>query len=199
VICVQATRLTLICHAATAYQKHARFADDEPVAMDWQGAALSLAGRYSKSPRLLCAPEARTLQTARLFGADPVVEAALRDADLGRWKGLDITQVKPDELSAWLTDSTCAPHGGESVDQLCTRVARWMKSLESQPGHVVAVTHPFVIRAALLQVMQCPVSMFYQIDVEPLSATELRFNTVWRLRLETHAQARDHGKIHAPQ
>ncbi|VVN60832.1 hypothetical protein PS687_03865 [Pseudomonas fluorescens] len=41
--------------------------------------------------------------------------------------------------------------------------------------------------------------MFYQIDVEPLSATELRFNTVWRLRLETHAQARDHGKIHAPQ
>ena len=50
-----------------------------------------------------------------------------------------------------------------------------MKFLESQPGHVVAVSHPFVIRAAMLYVLQFPVSMFYRIDVEPLSAIELRF------------------------
>ena len=68
-------------------------------------------------------------------------------------------------------------------------MALWLKSLEGQPGHVLAVTHPFVIRAALLSVMALPMSMFYRIDVEPLSATELRFNEVWRLRLETHAQA----------
>ena len=184
---MQATRLTLICHAATAFQKQARFADDEPVLMDWQGSALSQAGRYKNNRCLLCGPDARARQTAGLFGEHPVVEEALRDADVGDWKGLGIAQVEPDELKAWLTDSTCAPHGGESVQQVCARVALWMKSLESQPGHVVAVTHPFVIRAALLHVMQCPVSMFYLIDVEPLSATELRFNTVWRLRLETHA------------
>ena len=87
----------------------------------------------------------------------------------------------------WLTHSGSSPHGGESVDQVCTRVAQWMKTLETQPGHIVAITHPFVIRAAMLHVMQFPLSMFYRIDVEPLSATELRFNTVWRLRLETHA------------
>ena len=87
----------------------------------------------------------------------------------------------------WLTDSASAPHGGESVDHICARVGEWMRSLECQPGHVVAVTHPLVIRAAMLYVMQFPVSMFYLIDVEPLSRTELRFNAVWRLRLETHA------------
>ncbi|KTC64238.1 phosphoglycerate mutase [Pseudomonas fluorescens ABAC62] len=184
---MQATRLTLVCHAATAAQKQARFADDDCVAMDWKNVASSLAGRYPKSRQLLCGPEARTRQTAGLFGAQPVVEEALRDADMGHWKGLAIAHVEPDELNAWLTDSTCAPHGGDSVAQVCARVAQWMTSLESQPGHIVAVTHPFVIRAALLYVMQCPVSMFYQIDVEPLSATELRFNAVWRLRLETHA------------
>jgi len=32
-----------------------------------------------------------------------------------------------------------------------------------------------------------------------LSATELRFNGVWRLRLETHAWPPEHGKIAAPQ
>ncbi|TFY88769.1 histidine phosphatase family protein [Pseudomonas kairouanensis] len=180
-----ATRLTLICHAVTPLQKQGRFPDDEAVAMDWQGAALSLAHRYKATRSLVCAPEARARQTAGLFGADAVVEDALRDGDLGQWKGQQIGQLDTEALGAWLTQSTCAPHGGESVDQLCARVGQWMASLEAQPGHIVAITHPFVIRAALLHVMQLPVAMFYRIDVEPLSATELRFNNVWRLRLET--------------
>ncbi|AZF58063.1 putative phosphoglycerate mutase [Pseudomonas sp. R11-23-07] len=184
---VQATRLTLICHAATPSQKQARFANDESLVMDWQGAALSLAGRYPETARLLCGPEARTRQTAGLFGERPGIEPALRDVDLGHWKGQALRALDSAELNAWLTDSAHAPHGGESVAQLCTRVGQWMKALENQPGHVLAVTHPFVIRAALLYVMQYPASMFYRIDVEPLSRTELRFNAVWRLRLETYA------------
>ncbi len=184
---MQATRLTLICHAVTPLQKHGRFCDDEAVTMDGQGAPLSLAVRYKKSRRLLCGPEARTRQTAGLFGADALIEPALRDADLGRWKGQDIARLDADELDAWLTDSRSAPHGGESLEQLCTRVSQWMQTLEGQPGHVVAVTHPLVIRAAMLYVMRFPFAMFYRIDVEPLSATELRFNNLWRLRLETHA------------
>jgi broad specificity phosphatase PhoE len=183
---MQATRLTLICHAVTPLQKQGRFPDDESVAMDWQGAALSLAERYKKSPRLVCGPEARTRQTAGLFGAHAVIEDALRDADFGAWKGQAIGDIESAQLDAWLTDSTSAPHGGESVQQICGRVAQWLKSLETEPGHVVAVTHPFVIRAALLNVLQLPMKMFYRIDVEPLAITELRFNSVWRLRLETH-------------
>ncbi|WP_426109367.1 histidine phosphatase family protein [Pseudomonas sp. TWR1-1-4] len=182
-----ATRLTLICHAVTLQQKKGRFPDDESVAMDWRNAGLSLAGRYKKNLRLLCGPEARTRQTAGLFGRHPQVEKALRDADFGRWKGKDIDAIDRNELMDWLGNSASASHGGESVDQVCARVCRWMKSLETQPGHVVAITHPFVIRAAMLYVMEFPISMFYLIDVEPLSATELRFNDVWRLRLETHA------------
>ncbi|MBY8949552.1 histidine phosphatase family protein [Pseudomonas sp. SH10-3B] len=184
---MQATRLTLICHAATAAQKFARFPDNESVAMDWQAAALSLAERYTKIQRLVCAPEARARQTAGLFGSDALIEDALRDGNFGDWKGQAISQLDGDALMDWMTHSASAPHGGESVDQICARVAVWMKTLETQPGHIVAITHPFVIRAAMLYVMQFPVSMFYRIDIEPLSATELRFNTVWRLRLETHA------------
>ncbi|WP_226477148.1 histidine phosphatase family protein [Pseudomonas sp. MWU16-30323] len=187
---MQATRLTLIAHASTRARKRARFALDESVEMDWQQAALSQAPRFKRAPLVLCGPEARTRQTAALFAAEAWVETALRDCDFGRWQGLaidEVQQAEPEALQAWLTDSTCAPHGGESVMQLCERVGQWLQSLEQTPGHVLAVTHPFVIRAALLHVMQSPPSLFNLIDVEPLSSTELRFNGHWRLRLETHA------------
>ena len=185
---MQALRLTLICHAATPLQKRGCFADDESLAMDWQRAALSLAGRFKRTVRLRCGPEARTRQTASLFGDRAAIDEALRDGDVGCWKGQNIAELDSDALTAWLTDSASAPHGGESVDRLCARVAQWMRSLETEPGHVAAVTHPFVIRAALLYVMGFPVSAFYRIDVAPLSCTELGFNGgVWRLRLETHA------------
>jgi len=178
-----ATRLTLICHAITPLQKQGRFSDDESVTMDWQGAALSLAGRYKQQARLVCGPEVRARQTGGLFGNNAQVEPALRDLDVGIWKGQAIGQLDSETLNTWATDSTSAAHGGESVGQLCMRVGQWLKSLETQPGHVIAVTHPFVIRAAMLYVMQLPVLMFYRIDVEPLSSVELRFNGYWRLRL----------------
>ncbi|MFQ6347497.1 histidine phosphatase family protein [Pseudomonas sp. R11F] len=184
---MRTTRLTLICHASTQALKRGRFARDEPVDMDWQQAALSLAGRFKRAPRVVCGPELRTWQTARMFAEQPQVDPCLREYDFGRWQGQPletIQQSEPQALQDWLGDSNAAPHGGESVTQLCERVGHWLHNLEQTPGHVLAVTHPFVIRAALLQVMQCAPAAFGAIDVEPLSSTELRFNGRWRLRLE---------------
>ncbi len=65
--------------------------------------------------------------------------------------------------------------------QLRERVAAWLVSLQTTPGYVVAVTHPFVIRAALMQVAQG--EAFHSLDVEPLAAVDLRFAGRWRLRL----------------
>ncbi|AZD01478.1 histidine phosphatase family protein [Pseudomonas chlororaphis] len=182
-----ATRLTLICHARTVAQKLARFPLDEPLEMDWQALAGSRAGAFKGLPRLLSAPEQRARQTAALYGAAVETVAALRDCDMGRWQGLSIDSLQreqPEAVQAWLADSQLAPHGGESVAQLCERVAAWLASLCEQPGHVLAVTHPLVIRAALVHVMQCPLASFNAIDVEPLAQVELRFNGRWRLRLD---------------
>ncbi|MGF6451462.1 histidine phosphatase family protein [Pseudomonas sp. YL-218 TE3947] len=181
---MQATRLTLMCHARTVAQKLARFPANEPLEMDWQSAKGSRCRQFKGAPRLLCGPELRTWQTAELFGDDVEIVTALADCDFGRWKGTSIDDLQtsePETLQAWLNDPTSAPHGGESVAQLGERVAAWLNSLEATPGHIVAITHPFVIRAALMQVLQG--AAFNQIDVEPLSAIELRFNGRWRLRL----------------
>jgi broad specificity phosphatase PhoE len=135
-------------------------------------------------PRLVCGPEQRTRQTVELFGNDVEVVDALRDCDFGRWKGAridDLRKTDPETLQAWLDDPRSAPHGGETVAQLVDRVSAWLTTLETTPGNVVAVTHPFVIRAALSHVLQSPA--FSLIDVEPLCVIELRFNNRWRLRL----------------
>ncbi|MVV49185.1 phosphoglycerate mutase [Pseudomonas sp. PB120] len=181
---MQATRLTLICHARTVAQKLARFPTDEPVEMDWQSARGARAVLFNKPPRLLCGPERRTRETAELFGNDAQIVAALGDCDFGRWKGLRIDEVQksePEALQAWLDDPHSTAHGGESVMRLGQRVADWLTTLEATPGHIVAITHPFVIRAVLTQVLQS--TAFNLIDVEPLSAIELRFTGRWRLRL----------------
>jgi broad specificity phosphatase PhoE len=181
---VQATRLTLICHARTVAQKLARFPLDEPLEMDWQALRLSRCNQFKGAPRLVCGPELRTRQTAELFGSAPQIVDALRDCDFGRWAGVRIGELQKTEaqvLQDWLESPASAPHGGESLVQLGERVGAWLTALQSTPGHIVAITHPFVIRAALTQVLQGASSNL--IDVEPLSAVELRFHGRWRLRL----------------
>jgi len=183
---VSVTRLTLICHARTVAQKRARLPLDEPLDMDWQAARGSRAGAFKRPPLLLGGGETRVRQTAALFGNDLRHVPALDDCDFGRWRGLSIDHLQQNEplaLQAWLDDPHSAPHGGESVAQLIQRVGCWLDSLGSHPGHYLAVTHPWVIRAAMIHVLQCSPSAFQMIDVEPLSATELRFNGRWRLRL----------------
>ncbi len=183
---MQSSRLTLVCHARTRAQKLARLALDEPLETDWLAKRPDV-GAWYRNVRLLCGPELRTRQTAALFGDEAQVVQALADCDVGRWRGLSIDKLlksEPEQLQAWLDDPDAAPHGGESVARLCRRVAGWLASLEGKPGHVLAVTHPFVIRAALVNVLHCPATAFNRIDIEPLSTVELRFNGVWRLRAQ---------------
>lgn len=180
---VPSSRLTLICHARTVAQKLARFPTDEPV----ENLAVpsdAFRARLAVTRRLVCAPELRTQQTAAWFGADAQIDQALRDCDWGRWHGQSIKDLQANEnqaLQAWLADPEAAPHGGESVRQLTQRVAKWLDTIAATPGHAVAVTHPFVMRAALMQVLQG--AAFNAIDIEPLAMIDLRFNGIWRLRL----------------
>ncbi|MBK5374782.1 histidine phosphatase family protein [Pseudomonas sp. TH43] len=180
---MRTSRLTLICHARTVAQKLSRFPTNEPVE-NQSLASDSLADRFDGAFRLLCGPELRTRQTAEWFGPDAEIDPALRDCDWGRWHGQSLKQLQNSDaqaLQAWLADPHAAPPGGESVVQLGERVAAWLDGLKATPGHIVAITHPYIVRAALMQVVQG--AAFNAIDVEPLAMVDLRFNGIWRLRL----------------
>ncbi|MFC7384631.1 histidine phosphatase family protein [Sphaerisporangium rhizosphaerae] len=156
---------------------------------------------------VLCGPAVRCRQTAAGLGLTAVVDHGLRDRDAGRWAGRTLAEIQarePEELVAWLTDPAAAPHDGESVLALIERVAAWLRTAHGEGGgdgdggsgggggggsdgaggRIIAVTHPDVIRAALVHVLGAPPDTFWRIDAEPLTSVRLTSHAGrWRLRL----------------
>jgi broad specificity phosphatase PhoE len=83
----------------------------------------------------------------------------------------------------WLSDTAASPHGGESVEGLLARVTNWLNVAGQQQGRKVAVTHPAVIRAAIVVAIEANPLSFWRIDIAPLSVVELSSNgRRWTLR-----------------
>lgn len=171
-----ATRLVLVCHAATSATRRAAFPADEPVEVLPEPAAL-------RADVALCAPARCCRQTADALGLDAAVEDRLRDLDHGRWRGRTLDEVDPAELRAWLTDPDAAPHGGESVAELLARADEWLSSVPLDHSRVVAVTHPAVVKAVVVRAILSSPASFWRIDVPPLSRTVLSGRPgAWTLR-----------------
>jgi broad specificity phosphatase PhoE len=134
--------------------------------------------------RQLAGPEERARQTAQLLGLRATIEPRLADLGCGGWCGQTLRAVGPADLETWLSDPARAPHGGESIVDLIERVAGWLQSLTHDTSPTVAVTHPAVIRAAILAALDMPPKSFWRIDIAPVSRTVLHFRTgLWTLRL----------------
>ncbi|MEV0360360.1 histidine phosphatase family protein [Nocardia sp. NPDC050697] len=171
-------RLDLVSHGITGALRAGRFPDDEPLVGSWT------AEPVARPPAvLLCGPERRAVQTARLLGVRAEVEPALRDLDAGEWRGLDMGALPPEQLHAWLTDPAFDGHGGESVVAVAARVGEWMRDVAAAAEPVLAVTHPAIVRAAVVHALGAPPSAFWRVDVPPGSRTRLHFRGRWTLRL----------------
>ena len=178
-------RLTLISHAATDAQRRASFPLNEPLG---DGEVETISALRWNAPRAQCtlsAPELRAQQTSQALGLSAEVDSELRDCDYGAWSGFalnDVGSSKPEEVAIWLTDPGAAPHGGESIVDLIDRVGLWLKN-QRDVAHTLAVTHPAVIRAAILCALEASPQTFWRIDIAPLSITDLRWNErMWTLR-----------------
>ncbi len=101
------------------------------------------------------------------WACTPQPSGGLADLDCGGWCGQTLRAVGPAELETWLTNPARAPHGGESIVDLIQRVAGWLESLTDSTSPTVAVTHPAVIRAAILRSLDSPPKSFWRIDVAP--------------------------------
>ncbi|KZS69670.1 histidine phosphatase family protein [Mycobacterium pseudokansasii] len=174
-------RLTLVSHAMTDAMAVGRFPADEPLDDIGRRQAEAAARLDIGHVTQLAAPEQRAVQTAELLGLQAATDPRLTDLDCGRWRGTTLENVDHHDLRAWLTDPAQAPHGGESVVDLIGRVAGWLQSLTD---NTVAVTHPAVIRAAILVALDGPPKSFWRIDIAPVGRTIMHLRGHrWTLRL----------------
>lgn len=168
-------RLTLICHAATAATRCARFPQDEP--LDARGLRDMAALTATWPPdRCWCSPARRAVDTAEALSLPARPEPLLRDCDFGEWAGCGLAKVEADAGEAfgrWLADPDATPPGGESLTHLHRRVVKWLDAQRDQPGRTVAVTHSAVIRIAIVHALEAGLRSFWRVDIAPLSVTTL--------------------------
>ncbi|MEU0333653.1 histidine phosphatase family protein [Streptomyces sp. NPDC006193] len=185
-------RVTFVAAARGSPLLPERFEDDRPLdRAGWDeveravGALLPLAAAELR----YCSPTPRSRATGAALGYAPLVQPALRDCDMGRWRGLTLGEAmarEPAAVDAWLADPRSSPHGGEPLLAFISRVGGWLDTRPADDGgRIVAVAEPSVIRAALLYVLNAPPSSYWNLDVLPLSTTTVTGRAGrWNLRFD---------------
>lgn len=182
-------RVMLISPALNTALREVRFDGDARLDASGVRQAQAAAHGVPAADRTLHGPSERCAGTAAALGLRAEPEPALRGWDMGRWSGQRLAEVsgsEPEAVSAWLSDPSAAPHGGESLLELCARAGGWLDSTLRETaggGRVLAVVEPTVVRAVLVQALDLPAQAFWRLDVPPLALTELSGRSGrWNLR-----------------
>ncbi|MEV7885349.1 histidine phosphatase family protein [Streptomyces sp. NPDC002817] len=185
-------RVTFVAAARSSPLLAERFEDDRPLDQAGWDEVQRAAGELlplAAAELRYCSPTPRSRATGDALGYSPLVQLALRDCDMGRWRGLTLGEAmarEPEAVDAWLSDPRGIPHGGESLLAFISRVGGW---LDTRPvgdgGRIVAVAEPSVVRAALVYALKAPPSTYWNIDVRPLSTTTVTGHSGrWNLRFD---------------
>ncbi|MFJ3233118.1 histidine phosphatase family protein [Streptomyces sp. NPDC086787] len=185
-------RLTFVAAARSSPRLAERFEDDRPLDQAGWDEVQRAAGELlplAAAELRYCSPTPRSRATGDALGFAPLVQPALRDCDMGRWRGLTLGEAmarEPESVDAWLADPLATPYGGESLFSFITRVGGWLDTRPAEDGgHIVAVAEPSVIRAAVVYVLKAPPATYWNIDVRPLSTTTVMGRAGrWNLRFD---------------
>lgn len=155
----------LIRHAQSAWNAESRAQgwSDPPLSALGEAQATELAPALAGLDLALaaCSDLERARQTAAILArplglGEPVVDARLRERELGWWTGHTGEETAagwPDEVAAWRAHELDRPPGGESTESVCLRVTAALVALASAYGEAVGrrallvVTHGGVISA----------------------------------------------------
>lgn len=183
--------VTLLAAARSSSLLAERFDDDRPLDdTGWyevRRAAPAL-GSLAAAELRYCSPTPRSRATADALGLTPLAQPALRDCDMGRWRGRtlgEVTAVEPAAVDRWLGDPRSAPHGGEPLLAFISRVGSWLDTRPADDGtRIVAIAEPSVVRAVLVYALKAPPSTYWNIDARPLSTVTVSgWRGRWSLRL----------------
>jgi broad specificity phosphatase PhoE len=174
-----AQRLLVVAHAATSGTRALVFGDSGGPP---SGEIRRLSGRTACWVR---GPEEACEATAARLGGTAEAIRDLRQCDFGAWAGRPLIDIAAEDLSgldAWLRDAYAAPHGGESLTELISRVGRVLDDHHWPDGRSVAVVTTLVARALLVHALGAAAEVIFRIDLAPLGRALIsRSQQTWRL------------------
>lgn len=179
-----AMRLTCLCPPATPSMRQGRFPPDEEMPdADAHDALRRLAQDVlADADLIVTSPLRRVSEVVARLGLSAVADPALRDLSSGAWAGCGLAELPSDQLATWLDDPHRAPPGGESRAALRSRAAAWLGTVPGMGRHVVAITHPAVVRALLSAAIGTPPQSDHALDVAPLTRARLSWTGRWRVQ-----------------
>jgi broad specificity phosphatase PhoE len=177
-------QLWLVRHGPTSATQRRAFGSDEPLLDGAHARAARLSRWLPGDAQALSSPAVRCRETATAAGLKADVDPGLSQVDIGCWRGrpfADVHAEEPAAMSHWLADPEACPHGGESLAAVHRRSSVWLDGArEVKSAVLIAITHSEIIRAAVLHALDAPLRGFWQLEVAPLSITELHlYDDAW--------------------
>lgn len=214
--CCVMTRVLLIRHGETAWNRDGRWQghSDVPLSTEGYDQASRLATHLLRESPLIrtvySSDLQRALETARVIteklDAELVSDPMWREIDVGTWSGLLRADIERQYADDWrrITAGEDLPRGGgETFCDFSDRIVRALNGLRDRHrDHTVAVvTHGGAIRAALLHVLGMPWSRLREVaSIGNTAVNELSWDgSAWfpgRRNLLTHL-AQPHRPLEA--
>jgi broad specificity phosphatase PhoE len=192
-------RFFLVRHGETAENIQMRYVGDrdEPLTEKGLLQARQAAEALSQLPikTVVSSPMRRAWDTAiqiqQACGVELRLDSRLAEGSFGRWEGLtrdDVLKLgarDAEMLRRWESDSSVAPPGGESIQEIQQRVTRLIDDLRAEfpDCSIVLVSHVGPIKALIAAVLGIPLeaSRWFFLDPGTISVVEWGEHPVLRL------------------
>ncbi|CAN5751145.1 bifunctional RNase H/acid phosphatase [soil metagenome] len=182
------TRLMLLRHGQTELSVERRYSGRGNPALSELGrrqadAAAAYLGERGGIAAVVTSPLQRAYDTAaaaaKTLGLDVTVDDDLIETDFGEWEGMTFAEASatdPAFHGRWLKDTSLAPPGGESFDQVHDRIRRARSRIISEHAGatVLVVSHVTPIKTMLRMALNAGPSILYRLhlDLASLSVAE---------------------------
>lgn len=183
------TRFLLLRHGQTEHSAHRVYSGRGDVLLTPIGEtqATLAAKRLSAIPgvaAVISSPLRRAVQTAEpvaaQLGLPTTVHDGLIEADYGAWEGLTFAQAAardPELHAAWLSDTSVATPGGESLDVVRRRVRKARDDLIARyaGSTIVVISHVAPIKILLAMALDAWPSVLFRLHLDLASVSVAEF------------------------
>jgi ribonuclease H / adenosylcobalamin/alpha-ribazole phosphatase len=197
-------RIFLVRHGEAADNQKMRYLGtrDQPLTEKGTHQASQAAAALSQLPieMVISSPLHRAAHTAALIrdacGVELRLDSRLKEGSFGSWEGLTRSEVMKlgDRdaalLAKWESDPSCAPPGGESIENIQKRMILLAEDLTSEFANasIVLVSHVGPIKALLAAVLEIPLPATRRLFLDPGSISVVEWGAQPLLRLfNSHA------------